>query len=67
MSPGWRRSALRRPSPRSRPQARHPILRVARVFFEVGEHFRIRDLVAKAAAIGALDTYDRLAIGHAGQ
>ena len=46
-------------------QARHPILRVARVFFEVGEHFRIRDLVAKAAAIGALDTYDRLAIGHA--
>jgi glutamate dehydrogenase len=46
-------------------QSRHPILRVARVFFEVGEHFRIRDLVAKAAAIGALDTYDRLAIGHA--
>ena len=46
-------------------EARHPILRVARVFFEVGEHFRIRDLVAKAAAIGALDTYDRLAIGHA--
>jgi glutamate dehydrogenase len=46
-------------------EARHPILRVARVFLEVGEHFRIRDLVAKAAAIGALDTYDRLAIGHA--
>jgi glutamate dehydrogenase len=46
-------------------QTRHPILRVARVFFEVGEHFRIRDLIAKAAAIGALDTYDRLAIGHA--
>ncbi len=50
---------------RDRGGARHPILRVARVFFEVGEHFRIRDLVAKAAAIGALDTYDRLAIGHA--
>jgi glutamate dehydrogenase len=45
--------------------SRHPILRVARTYFEVGEHFRIGELAAGAGAIGALDTYDRLAIGHA--
>ena len=45
---------LRRPSPRSRQRRASRCLRAARVFLEIGEHLRIRDLVAKAAAIAAL-------------
>jgi glutamate dehydrogenase len=42
-----------------------PMPAAARTFLEIGEHLRIPDLVAKAAAIATADQYDRLAIAQA--